>query len=116
MALALEVIQPSPAQVGCDCRFASCRFTVARVRFYLVAYRQSQILRVPPEEVLRDNCRESRTIDPSIRGGSFDGNTARDIILSLELARDRHGISLNPWNAERIATALCPGRSLETTD
>lgn len=106
--LALEVIQPEPST--CDCPPLRCRFRVSLVRFYLAAYRQAQILREDPADILRDFCRSSTYDDPWIRGGRYDANAARDIMLSLEIARTRGGLQLHQWNAERISAYLCPQR------
>ena len=40
----------------------------------------------------------------------MDPNGALDIAIVLESIRDRYGIALMPWNAEKIAALACPDR------
>lgn len=115
MAVVLQVIQPAAIADACDCTFSRCRFRLPLVRFYLYAYRQAQIAREPFADVLRDCVRNSREVDPFIRAGRIiDRDACHEIALSLEMARDQGAIALTPWNAERIAAYLCPGRWDET--
>ncbi len=109
--LALEVIQPaSQPRPTCPCRFGRCDFSPPKVRFYLVVWRQSLIHREPFEVIFRAETRESRMIDPAIRGGRGSQDYARTIRMSLEHARDNGRIPLTAWNAEKIAAYLCPDR------
>lgn len=105
--LALEVIQPSAETTTstCDCAYGSCRFSVPRVRFYLHVWRQAVVSGESFASILRAETRNSRLIDPWIRG-SRANRDAEDIGLSLELA-GRAGLTLAPWNAERVAAHLC---------
>jgi hypothetical protein len=95
---------PSP-----DCPGESCKWTVSRVRWYLICWRLSEIAREPFPNILRSESRNSRDIDPWVRGGKVDPDDARDIGLSLVIARDHHGIALVPHNAERLSQVLCLG-------
>lgn len=98
----------APTAVECD--GPSCTYTPSRVRWYLICWRLAEIVREPFANVLNAESRNSRDIDPWIRGGRVDPDKARDIGLSLQLARDRYGIALVPHNAERLSRVLCGGR------
>jgi hypothetical protein len=107
----LRVVQavPSPCL---ECRFGECRFTTFKVRSYVIAYREAVKCGDDPAEYIKDCVRPSRPgpdpIDPRLRGGApGDPFASRDIKISLEQARDRGGIALNAWNADRIAKYLC---------
>lgn len=113
LAVALHVIQPDLV-ASCDCLVGACTFTPSRVYWYMIVWRDAQILREPFEVVLVDCSRVSRDSDPSIKAGRIRSNKAQDIRLSLERARDEGHIPLTPWNAARIAAYLCPERYDET--
>lgn len=105
--------QPPQARATvCECPQARCRFSVRLVKLYLFAARQARILREPLADVLRSEIRNSRPVDPWLRGGrNTDPEIFRDIALSVERARDEGGIDItNPWNAERVAAFCCPLR------
>jgi hypothetical protein len=105
-------IASTMAAPASDCEGALCTFTPARVRWYLICWRLSEIVREPFTVVLASESRNSRDIDPWIRGGRVDPEKGRLIGLSLELARDRGGIALTPHSADRIASFLCAGPHL----
>jgi hypothetical protein len=105
-------IEPSPllpvVRASADCPGpASCEFTVARVRWYLWCWNLAVRYREPFSNVLRSESRNSRDIDPWIRGGRVDPDRGRAIGLSLELARKDGGLTLATWNAEKISHYLC---------
>ena len=104
----LLTLDPRATLGGCDEPPERCTFAPSRVRWYLVVWRLAEIVREPFAEVLRSEARNSRDIDPWIRGGRVDPDTGRLIGSALEDARDRGGIALRAWNAERIAAFLCP--------
>ena len=108
--LDLEVVRPP--QTSCDCPFSECTFSVPRVRWYLTVWVESRKYREPFADVLRSESRNSRDIDPWIRGGRVDPDRGRMIGLSLERAATDGGLALQPWNAEKVARFLC-ARSLE---
>jgi hypothetical protein len=116
LAVALQVIQPERPDARCDCRYGYCDFTVPRVRFYLVIWRQALLAREPFEVIWRDQTSQSRIADPAIRGGRGDQGYARTIAWSLEQARDVGHIPLTAWNAAKIAAYLCPERWSEAGD
>lgn len=95
----------TPACRGCDWD------DVPRVRFFLIVWRQAQLYREPFEDVLRHRTRNSRSIDPRVRGRGFDWNDARTIGWSLdELAKERGLGFMHADNAEAVSSALCAGR------
>lgn len=113
--LALMETDPSPpAGVACECLQGRCKFSAPRVRLYLSALRQAQILREDPVAILRDRCRPSREEDPWSPRGTFDADDARDLLLAVTDASKRSGIPLDSRLAERLAQVLCPGRWCET--
>lgn len=91
-----------------------CEFTTPRVRWYLVCWRLALVTREPFHTVLRSEARLSRDVDPWARGGRVDPGWALNIGLSLEHARDQHGLTLAAWNAEKISAVLCRGPHNET--
>lgn len=90
-----------------------CAFTPSRVRWYLICWRLAQVVKEPFAVVLAAESRNSRDIDPWIRGGRVDPEKGRLIGLSLEHARDDGGMALTPHNADRISAFLCEGPHLE---
>ncbi len=95
----------------CDCSPSQCRFRVRLVQVYLFAARQAVIYGEPLADVIRSELRNSRPIDPWLRGGKVDPDAARDIALSLQRARDEGKIDITrPWNAEAVARFCCPDR------
>ena len=117
VALAMAAEQAAPAACSaCECAAGRCRYRVGLVRLYVIAYREAVKQHDDPADYISDHVRNSREIDPWTRGGrTIDPNASRDIKLSLEIARERHGIELNAWNAERLAQVLCPARWNETS-
>ena len=118
MAMTLDVAydHPSRSRRSCDeCPWSKCRFSVPRVRAYLIAYREAEKHGDDPADYIRDCVRPSRigVIEPLVRGSGSDPHASLDVKLSLELARDQGGIALNAWNAERVAAFLC-ARSSES--
>jgi hypothetical protein len=107
--VAMMVQADSVSVPACDCTFST-----PRVRWYLYIWRQARIAREPFADVMRSEARESRSIDPWIRGARGDANRSRLIGLSLEEARDRGNLELAPWNAEKIANFLCECEPLTT--
>lgn len=84
-----------------------------RVRLYLIVYRQAQLYRESFADVLRHRTRNSRSIDPAVRGQGFDWDRARVIGWALDEVARTHGIGfLHADNADAVAKALCPARSL----
>jgi hypothetical protein len=101
---------PAVAVAGLECPGPStCAFTPGRVHWYMVCWRLAEIIREPFDLVLRSESRNSKDVDPWIRGGKVEPDAGRIIRLSLEHARDHHGIALTTHNAERISRVLCPG-------
>lgn len=99
--------QPSTV---CDAgQRGGCTFSPKRVRFYLIVMRQAHLAREPFDVVLMHETRNSRLIEPGIRGSRVDPLELRTIGWAIEDAGKRHGISvLNPHNADRLAAVLCP--------
>lgn len=93
-------------EAGCrDCDWDDLKV----VRLYLIVYRQAHLYREPFEDVLRNRVRDSRAIDPAVRGRGFDAEKARAIAWSLDAVLKAHGWGfLHPDNALAVATALCP--------
>ena len=96
-----------PATRVCrECRWSECRFRTPKVRAYLIAYREARKRGDDPADYIRDCVRPSRdhreVIEPWIRGRSGDPQASLDIKLSLELARDQGGLSLDAHNAAAI--------------
>lgn len=112
----LTVVPTEPARASCDCLTGKCDFTVPRVYWYMIVWRDALILREPFENVLQDCSRVSRDSDPSIRAGRIRSNKGQDIRLSLERARDEGHIPLTPWNAKRIAEFCCSRWNEEVPD
>ena len=108
--VALTLVPEQQPISSCECFVGSCTFTVSRVYWYLIVWRDAIILREPFEVVLTDCSRVSRDSDPSIKAGRMKVSKGQDIRLSLERARDEGHIPLTPWNARRIAEYLCPDR------
>ena len=110
---------PRPATRCEECRWGQCDFTVSRVRFFLHVRRQAQLVGEPFEAVLRHRSRNSRLIDPAIRGNSFfDWTRARAIGWSLDAVARHHATTpgfMHPANAEAVAAELCPERFNEDT-
>lgn len=96
------MVKADPVPVACG-----CTFSVPRVRWYLYIWRQARLAREPFADVMASEARESRAIDPWIRGRKGDAQQGRLIGLSLEDARDRGRLQLAPWNAEAISAFLC---------
>lgn len=90
---------------GCDP--VSCEFTVARVRVYLICWRQAAIHHESFESVFGSSCKSSYVADPWNKGRGANSHAALDIRIALEQARDTGGLALVEWNAERIARWLC---------
>lgn len=88
---------------GCDP--VTCAFTVARVRVYLICWRQAAIAHEAFEHVFGSSCRSSRP-DAWNRGGGGDPFSALDIRIALEQARAA-GLDLGSWNADVVAAWLC---------
>jgi hypothetical protein len=110
----IEVAAVAVAMPTGDCEGAACAFTPGRVRWYLICWRLAEIVHEPFANVLNSESRNSRDIDPWVRGGRVDPDKARDIGLSLQIARDRGGIALVTHNADRISVFLCGGSHLES--
>lgn len=110
--LPLVVVEPIPPPCArCECPPTRCRFRSSLVKLYVIAYREAVKAHEDPADYIRDHVRNSREVDPWTRGGRLiDPQSSIDIKLSLEIARDRHGIELNAWNADRLAEVLCPER------
>jgi hypothetical protein len=101
---------PAFGAPACSCAPSRCDFTVSRVRLYLAAIRQAQIVHEDPVEILRDRCRSSRNDDPWAPHGRFDPHRARDLLLSVQEASVRTGIPLSMWSADKLAASMCPLR------
>lgn len=83
-----------------------------RLRFYLVVWRQARLYREPFAEVLRCHTRESRLIDPGVRGKTFDMEAARAIGWALDAVHRQRGAAfMHPDNCEAVADVLCPSRA-----
>lgn len=107
MYATLETAAPEPRPVCLDCEWDS----VPRVRLYLIVWRQARIYHEAFADVLRHRTRDSRSVDPAIRGRSFDWEKARAVGWSLdEIARVRGIGFMHADNAEAVSVALCPGR------
>ncbi len=111
----LVMVEHPPPVGACDCPPNLCRFSIMRLRAYLIAYREASKCGEDPADYIRDSMRGSRNvIEPWVRGGKDrDPYDATDVKLALEQVAHQHGIALNPQNAERIARVLCPERHLE---
>ena len=104
---ALEV-KGTPVCLDCDWD------NVARVRFFLIVYRQARLYGEPFADVLRHRTRYSRSIDQSVRGKGFDWDTARTIGYSLDQLATRLGLGfMHADNAEAVSRSLCPSRTVD---
>lgn len=118
----------SPRRVCRDCRWGECRFRTSRVRSYLIAYREAVKCGDDPAEYIRDSIKSSRPtcppchkpdpIEPAIHARDKPGDRFWhiDVKLSLERARDVGKLSLDAWNAEKVARWLCERASEESVD
>jgi hypothetical protein len=105
--MATESSPVLPARCDCDGDWHDA----PRVRFFLIVYRQAHLYREPFADVLRHRTRNSRSIDPAVRGQGFDWDRARAIGWSLDEVRKHHGWGfMHPDNGEAVAEVLCPSR------
>lgn len=105
----VTAVASHPTPTVCEGERGGCRFSRRRVYFYLLVMRQAHLAREPFDVVLRSETRNSRLIDPAVRGTSTDPMEARAIGWAIEDAGARHGINVgNPHNADRLAAVLCP--------
>lgn len=94
-----------------ECVWGDCDFKAGKVALYLHVLRQAELAREPFELVLRHRTRNSRSIDPAVRGTGFDAVKARAIGWALDAVRRTHGARfMHPANAEAVARVLCPER------
>jgi hypothetical protein len=105
----VALMETPPRQAAClDCDWDD----LPRVRFFLHVYRQAYLYREPFADVLRHRTRNSRSIDPAVRGQGFDWDRARAIGWSLDAVVQRKGWGfMHPDNAESVSLELCPGRA-----
>lgn len=105
--LAMSAAPSRPISTDCP-GSERCEWTPARVRWYLICWQLALRVHEPFANVLGSESRNSRDIDPWIRGGRVDPERGRSIGLSLEHARDDGGLDLRTYNADRISSYLCP--------
>ena len=92
------------------CLYGRCVWRVPAVRGYLYAAQAARQFKIPLAEAIRDNLKTSREDAGLVQRRRMDPLGSLDIAIVLETIRDRHGIALQPWNAERIARLACPDR------
>jgi hypothetical protein len=100
------------------CAPGTCPYTTQRVRAFVIAYREATKHGDDPAEYIRDSIKSSRPscppchkpdpIEPAIRGKRREPDDDWHILTKLALEEARAaGISLDTWNADRLAAWLC---------
>jgi hypothetical protein len=109
MAVTLPMAVPGTARCQ-TCPYGRCVWRVPLVRSYLYAAQAARQFRIPLHEAIRDNLKSAREDAGLVQRRRMDPAGSLDIAIVLEQIRDRHGVALVPWNAERIAALACPDR------
>lgn len=113
--LALMAAAPHPSH---GCAPGTCRFSTIQVKAFIHAYRDAVRHHDDPAEYIRDAVRSSRPtcppchkpdpIEPLIRGKHREPDDDWHILTKVAMDEAvRAGISMDPWNADRMAAWLC---------
>ena len=122
VALSLTVVRQDRRPPRPCCPMApvnGCQFRPAMIRFYLFARNDSQIeMRSSRwtgedwieylEDRFTEHAEQEQLCKGSRRAPGSPAERARDVVLSLERARDELGIPLAFASVQRLADALCP--------